>query len=455
VTRNLLKKDWTKLDSADLRLLLEVRIGGPGQYSGEKGDANRLYLPLADDSCRVVLRFRGNRISAVEPGLSFDAVQWAQICAEIDTTILVGPRKIGRDISFSGFRVTGWWRGSRSGVQILPPPANAPVVPVEMGEHPFILEFPLQVTQVPSITSYRRRREHRKLTLLLNVLLVGRVNLQPRQTEHVWVAGPWDGDQTRSQWLQQWYFADFGEAVADNLTVSTDSLLEEVEATAYYEQLGYDGRGLRVPVDLDESICRYLDLAPEFREKFDRALFWMDLASRQWTTSMSSSFASLVSAVESLTTRGTIHKVYCKECGKYRDHDVPGPTEQFRDFFETHAFALSLKKRRNDMYALRSGISHGATLMSFDEDLAFGWDPPGWNQRELHGDLWSLTRISMRNWLKNPTAGQGGLDDAGDGRTLCALAGAIQGVRRQFREMFAKLRVSRRAPPLCDHCCHL
>jgi hypothetical protein len=57
--------------------------------------------------------------------------------------MLGGTVKIGRDYSFSGFRVAGSWRGDRSGLQILPPPEQAPRAPVEIAEHPFILEFPV------------------------------------------------------------------------------------------------------------------------------------------------------------------------------------------------------------------------------------------------------------------------------------------------------------------------
>ena len=130
----------------------------------------------------------------------------------------------------------------------------------------------------------------------------------------------------------------------------------------------------------------------------------MDMASRQWTISVSSSFASLVSAVESLTNRGSVHRVYCEECNGHRQHEEPGPTEQFRAFFEKYAPGASSKRRRNDMYSLRSGILHGNELMQLDHDLAFGWDPPWWNERELHEELWGLTRVALRNWLKNPGA---------------------------------------------------
>jgi hypothetical protein len=142
---------------------------------------------------------------------------------------------------------------------------------------------------------------------------------------------------------------------------------------------------MRVPADLDESICRYQQLHPARRQEFDRSAYWLDIAWRQWNTSASASFAALVSAIESLiNTRGA------------------GSTARFRDFLERYAPGASLAARRKQMYDLRSGILHGGELMAIDQDLAFGWDPPWYNKRELHEELWSVTRIAARNWLKNP-----------------------------------------------------
>jgi hypothetical protein len=172
-----------------------------------------------------------------------------------------------------------------------------------------------------------------------------------------------------------------------------------MEPEAYYTNVGLDGNPLRIPADLDESLCRYRDLSEANRYKFDRAAFWMDLASRQKTISVSSSFASLVSAVESLTDRGSTHRVYCEECQADRSHEVPGATERFRSFFETYAAGAALRKRRTQMYEVRSGILHGSDLMQLDQDLAFGLDPPDWNEAELHRELWSITRLALRNWL--------------------------------------------------------
>jgi hypothetical protein len=75
--------------------------------------------------------------------------------------------------------------------------------------------------------------------------------------------------------------------------------------------------------------------------------------------------------------------------------------KKFHDFFEKYAPDPGLKARRDDMYDVRSKIIHGSQLMHLDQDLTFGWDPPGWNERELNWELWRLMQTAARNWLKN------------------------------------------------------
>jgi hypothetical protein len=243
---------------------------------------------------------------------------------------------------------------------------------------------------------------------LLDVLLTARVSFQSPRSEHAWAyIPPIEGGASngQSQWLQRHFSAPLVPVVAGELTQLTEDNLEEVEPNEYYTNAGHDGRPLRVPSDLDESICRYRDLSNVSRDKFDRAVFWMDMASRQWAVSLSSSLASLVSAAESLTERGTRHWAYCVDCNKDRSHEEPGATERFRAFLETYAPGSAQRERRTQMYALRSGILHGSVLMQIDEGLAFGWDPPGRNEIELHTELWGVTRLALRNWLKNPPVG--------------------------------------------------
>ena len=62
------------------------------------------------------------------------------------------------------------------------------------------------------------------------------------------------------KWVQEWYFAPLDRLELDEPSPPAADRLEEIEPKEYYTNVGNDGRGLRVPADLDESICRYLSL---------------------------------------------------------------------------------------------------------------------------------------------------------------------------------------------------
>jgi len=226
--------------------------------------------------------------------------------------------------------------------------------------------------------------------------------LQSQRSKHFWACVSFNANEPEIKWVQEFFYAKLDNLIVEERLPAIGDQLEEVEAEEYYSHVGHDGKSLRVPTDLDQSIYLYTILSTENRRKFDRAIFWIDMASRQWNISVSASFAALVSAIESLTVRGDIHHFKCPECGECTQHETPGATRRFKDFLDKYAPGTAFLKRRADMYALRSGILHGSELMQIDQDLAFGWDPPSWNQHELHDELWSLTRIALRNWLKNP-----------------------------------------------------
>jgi hypothetical protein len=396
-SKNLLRGTWADLDQADLRLLLQERIGRPGQYDGNR---DVLYLPLAREKCRVSLTYKGARIVAIEPGAAFDSWEWERICAEIEGSILNGPQRVGRDFSFSTFPVNGWWRGTQSGVQIIPAPDSAPRSGGG-GYDPFILEFPIQDAGLWPITNQRRIREHRNLTHLLNLLLAGTITFLPSRSRHFWACTKFD-TKPEIKWVQECYFADLGQVVINALSTQSGGKLQELEPERYYKDVGNDGRALPIPTDLDDLICRYRGLSPILQAKFDRATYWLSMASRQWDDSMSASYASLVSSAEALMSEGGKHDIYCERCKANRSHDVPGATERFRAFFEKYTQDPGLRERRSKMYALRSKILHGSDLMKLDQDRAFGWDPPWWNEGEMHRELWSLVRIAARNWLIDP-----------------------------------------------------
>lgn len=381
MSTNLLKPEWAERDTAELRCILDAVVGGTGQYDSRDPKPGGFYLPLAGSTCRVKMVFSPEKeIVAVEPGPAFDATQWQEVVDEFEG----GSAQVGREYSFSGRRVLGSWYGKRSGVQILPPPADAPTAPVEIAEHPFILEFPTLVSNRWPVTNFRRMREHRQLTLLLNVLLTASVTPPPHRARHFWAIDP--GGAEHPRWVQEFYFAKLGAPIQSTPSPAAESAIEEVDPHRYYTEVGHDGRGLRVPTDLDDSIVSFMKLSRANRDKLWRAAFWMDAASRQWSIAASASFASLAIAIEALGDRNS------------------RPTTRFRNFIEQHAPGKSLADRRAKMYNVRSDILHGSGLLEMDQAIPRGgWAPPERQERDLMEELWGLARIAMRSWLKNPT----------------------------------------------------
>jgi hypothetical protein len=383
---------WPNLQPTELMILLHEHMGGTWQGDISVRRPSKLYIPMFGPTCRVMLRFDGPKIVTIEPGQAFDRTQWEQISNEIENSVLKGPTRVGREYSFSGRRVAGSWRGKLSGVQILPPPGDLPRVPTESGDHPFILEFPLVMSNLDPLTNHRRLCNHSDITLLLNILLAGGVKSMGRST-HCWAG---------TEWVQQWFSPTLNPYITDALSAPAATQLEELEPEEYNKMLGDDGMGLCVPSDLDQSICSYEALSDSNREKFDRAAFWFSTSSRMWDFSISAAFATLVSAIESLTASGNVHQFTCPICGGLTDHRVPGPTKLFKNFLATYAPGASLAKDRDDMYELRSDLVHGEHLVELDREIPImGWTPPGFKERQQYYDLWELARTALQNWLKN------------------------------------------------------
>ena len=385
---------WPNLQPTELLILLHEHMGGTWQGDISVRKPSKLYIPMFGPTCQVMLRFDGPKIDTIEPGQAFDRRQWEQISNEIENSVLKGPTGVGRECGFSGRRVTGSWRGKLSGVQILPPPGDLPRVPSSFGDHPFILEFPLMKSNLDRLNNHRELRKHRDLTLLLNILLVGGVKSKSiGRSTYCWAG---------TEWVEQGFSPTLNPFITDALSAPAATQLEELEPEEYDKLLGDDGMGLRVPSDLDHSICGYEALSDSHREKFDRAAFWFSTSSRMHDISISSAFAALVSAIESLTASGNVHQFTCPICAGPTDHRVPGPTKLFKNFLATYAPGASLAKERDEMYDLRSNLVHGEHLVELDREIPImGWTPPGFKERQQYYDLWGLTRTALRNWLKS------------------------------------------------------
>jgi hypothetical protein len=392
-----------KFDNHEFRLALEHYFGGPGQFFNRKEEPAKFGIPLADSTCKAVITFNKKGIESVERGPSCSPEEWESTFRSLVKSTNEGPVEVGREISFSSYRVNGAWRGEKTCVQILPPPPEAPLAPVEGAEHPFLLEFPVKKSDVWRLTNHRRIREHRFWTNALNLFLIGRTNFHAENSRHCWATVEIDG-KSQIRWVQPFYFAKIGKSIHEHLSNGNFSKLESLNPVEYYDIFGIDGKELRVPMDLDDSLYKVLHLKKENKEKFVRASFWMELSSRQWYDSLSASFSSLVISIEALTERGANHKSYCDDCKATVNHEAPGAAQRFRDFFEVYAPGSLLEETRSKMYSMRSKILHGSDLMLQDQGQSFGWDPPSQNQRDMIFQLSKLSKVAIRNWVSKTSA---------------------------------------------------
>lgn len=401
---NLLRPDWSRLDSGDLIAILSQTFGG---YQLAADDT--VSYPTADEA-RITIRYEGSRIAAITPDRAFDPNEWENVATRIEKELVEAVPATARRIAFCHYRVKGWWRSDRLGVQVLPPPPEAPDAPVEHADHPFVLEYPVMRSSNGLITNQRDAREYRRLTGLLNVLLEGQVTSVQPTARHFWAFVGNGKMPPDTLWVQEGYFCPDFRVGADTPSEPGGHAMTPVPANDYYAIDGLESwRGLQVPDTLEDSLVAYRNLSPEQRERFDRACFWWDVKDRAWTISRSASYGATVTAVEALLQEAA-GSGSCQTCGRSLG---PGPTKLFQDFLETYAPGGGIiAEGRARLYRVRSAISHGDKLMRNDLDVEWGISPAMVAELDLHGNLWRLVRIALINWLHQNGGGAAKLEVA-------------------------------------------
>jgi hypothetical protein len=194
---------WLSIEQGELRVILEEIIGGPGQTDILHHGRRKFFLPLAGADARIVIEIREKAIVALHPGPAFDAPQWRRAASELEDAANPMATGVARGVAFSTRRVHGSWRGPESGVQISPPPAAAPDAIYEMADHPFVLEVPVALSTFGRVEAHRRAREIRRTTLLLDVLLAGRISSPLLRSRHLWAAIEREGAAFDIAWVQE------------------------------------------------------------------------------------------------------------------------------------------------------------------------------------------------------------------------------------------------------------
>lgn len=378
-------------DQVDPEELVQVALEtlGAGVYeSPDEFICHRPGLPPA-----LHFKFKGKKLRTITagPGLSNDDIHSIQ--SRIRTEILNPERTIaGRMILFSAFPVTGYLRAGNS-LQICPVPSHAPKPkdPQE-GDHPFLIEFLVNDSPNLSIRINRIYSAAQKLALFLGAISEGVITAPSTSNHFRWVTR----NDPKSQYehaLEGYGYADFERHQEGFTEYGSMSHIEYVDDRKYFERMGFDsGRSLQLPNSFEQLLNIFLQLNPALQDKFCRAAYWYSLAQSQ--ESSSARFLHLIQSIESLLPPAEARSI-CPTCEKERGD---GPTQRFKEFLEKLVPAHpELAQTRNQLYRLRSNLSHGWDI--FGRDFGRNYIPSSAEQTMKIFEAYQLARVGLINWL--------------------------------------------------------
>jgi hypothetical protein len=318
--------------------------------------------------------------------------------------------KVAQVACFAYNQVTGSLRRSVRAIdfQMMPmPPGNATVVGADYRRHPFMLEVTYKTSPNYMIRYARVQRSATTVTRFLNILLATRIEMLPRSTDNAWVV---DSEvvngklELKNRYMQLGYSPiGLSDSRNDFSDASGLSSMSRVPTDKYYSLLGIALGPLSLPQNFGESLKIASELSTEAYDKLFNALTFFMMSHGVWHESRSSSYASLVAAIEALLPEDEAQP--CKECGQpmYRI------SRRFRDFLTLHApgheQASERKALQNAFYELRSGLAHGSKVLQSDlEPWELSYDQKGRVEDDLHRRLQRVVRTAILNWLwsQNP-----------------------------------------------------
>ncbi len=201
--------------------------------------------------------------------------------------------------------------------------------------------------------------------------------------------------QADVNWGQEFYTIDGFKTQDGDFSACDERHIAKVPSEEYYAAAAYGWEEFVVPENLDEMINAFANLKPQNRFRFLRACQWAYVAHAHWVTHASSFYIALVAAIESLLPAVPASEK-CPTCGLDRG---PGPTQQFQDFVEAHTKSETASSRK-PLYALRSKLSHGRSLLQLDErPWTFSFNTSALEEREKWTELYNVVREVLINWL--------------------------------------------------------
>lgn len=166
----------------------------------------------------------------------------------------------------------------------------------------------------------------------------------------------------------------------------------------YYARLGFSARDvLSLPDSVEACLDIYFPLETNGQDRILRWCHWLNHSGQIAAMSPSAAAIATVQAIEALLPPATATR-RCETCGL-----AIGPSirERFRHFLEEYAPGQDNARSRDQLYGLRSKLTHGGTLL-FGElrHLALqDFVPKAWDQRDTAEQAVRLARLAGANWL--------------------------------------------------------
>jgi hypothetical protein len=320
------------------------------------------------------------------------------------------PRHVMAVVIFSSVPTTGFWR-YRDLFQVFPMPPEAPRPPyVFGGVHPLMLEVAYDGSHIDSVDEYRGAVATREVNRLLSGVLRGTEDRLGHFARSDWFVVPEtddDGiDRLVSDFGQVGYFLGGEHAtrgVAFGGVADDAPKLELSTKDEYYARRGIsDSDVLVLPESFEASLDRYFGLRPSEQDKALRWCHWLNHARQVAPLSPSASAIAAVQAVEAVLPPAPVTG-RCENCERSIS---PSVRQRFRHFLEAYSPGEANAAARDQLYELRSKLTHGGTLLTGElRHIAFrDFVPRSWDEREVAEQSLMLARIAGVNWLLDPAS---------------------------------------------------
>jgi hypothetical protein len=386
-----------EVDDEELETVLTSVLSRSAHLSG-----NEVEYRTAEDEWVLSLRYSEGIVVDAVTGPAFTAAIEEQIRTALADSLDGTAVKVWRAPMFSLRRVEGWYQHDDDFL-VRPAPAEAPRPHVLSGKHPWVLEFTFVESANFQVRSLRTRRRVYELSLVLNLLLRGQIGSPTNRSRYHWVVTanaegtPGMGDP---QWLPEGYFILGFDALADGFSdVGTWSPLVEDPTDAYYSRRGFSGEPLTVPTSMTDLCSALNGLSGSQCSRFLRSCYWLHMADVVWSYSQSLNLVSIINAIECLAQSG--QKRLTPEAS----------TKMFLDFMQSYAPGTPSRSRLNRIYEVRSLVTHGERLLSYDTRQAFGLHPSSTADSESGTEAILLARGAVINWLMREAGSSANLLD--------------------------------------------